>query len=180
MEKQPRLSRVLPVGLIMLLCSFMGFSDTFGADYKQCVVLDIQKPSNKVEVDNATRVFLDSGMHFFNTNDNFNVSVTNKCKDPGDLYVTVLVPPESGSNFTRYYHELDDTSGPLPRMALTTNKEKLAEDFPKGSSVLWSFVVTKDLKFQGPLVFEAYLVRDNATIGFDSRTVYLNFDITKH
>ncbi len=182
MKKQPRLPRVLPVGLIMLLCSFIGFSDAFGTDYKQCVVLDIQKPSNRVifRADNSTdTVLLDSKMLFFKTNDNFNVSVTNKCKDPGDLYVTVQVPTGEGT-FDRYYHYLD-TSEPLPSMALTKeNKEKLAEDFPKGSSVLWSFVVTENLKFQGPVVFEAYLVKDNTTIGFDSRTVYINFDIASH
>jgi len=70
-------------------------ANAWAKDYKQCILLDVQKPSNKVvfESDNATNnVVLGSEMFFFRSNDSFNVSVTNKCSDPGDLYVTFQVP----------------------------------------------------------------------------------------
>uniref|UniRef100_A0A832A4B4 Uncharacterized protein n=1 Tax=Desulfacinum infernum TaxID=35837 RepID=A0A832A4B4_9BACT len=149
------------------------------ADYKQCIVLDIQKPSNKIvlEGDNSTdNVILDAKMLYFNTGDNFTVTVTNKCKESGELYVTVQVPGE-GSTVARYYHYLD-TEGVLPTLTLSESKEPYAEDFPKGASAtLWSFIVTKDLTFHGPVVFEAVLVKEEKPIGFDAKTLYINYPV---
>jgi len=147
------------------------------ADYKQCIVLDIQKPSNKIvlEADNSTdNVILDAKMLYFNTGDNFTVTVTNKCKESGELYVTVQVP-DGETGVARYYHYLD-TEGVLPTLALSPSKTPYAEDFPKGASAtLWSFIVTKELTFQGPVVFEAFLVKEDKPIGFDAKTLYINY-----
>lgn len=162
-----------------LLFFVMGMSSAWAKDYKQCVLLDVQQPSNKIvfESDNTTNsVVLDSKMLFFNTGDSFNVSVTNKCNDPGTLYVTVQVP-EPGGGASRYYHSLN-TDSLLPVIELTEEKKAYAEDFPKGATTLWSFVVSEELHFQGPVIFEAYLIKDGQTVGFDSKTVYINFDIT--
>jgi len=67
--------------------------------------------------------------------------------------------------------------GVLPVLELTQEKRVFVEGFPKGSTTLWSFLVVDTLKFQGPVVFEAYLIKDGQTIGFDSKSVYINFDI---
>ncbi len=168
-------------GLALRLGLFVGCvlstAPTWAKDYKQCIVLNIEKPSNKIvfESDNATdTVFLNSGMLFFTTGDTFSVSVTNKCKESGELYVTVQIPGEGGA-VDRYYHYLDSTSGGLPAMALSKDKKVYAEDFPKGASTtLWSFVLPESLSFAGPVVFEAYLLAGEMLIGFDAKTIYMN------
>lgn len=169
-------------GLVSWLSAFvvclLSIPTVWAKDYKQCVVLGIEKPSNKIvfEADNATdTVFLDSKMLFFTTGDTFSVKVTNNCKDPADLYVTVQIPGEGGVT-TRYYHYLDTTSWGLPAMALSTDKKPYAEDFPGGASTtLWSFVLPESLSFAGPIVFEAYLLAGETRIGFDAKTIYMNF-----
>ncbi len=171
------------LGATGLFLALIVASSVSAKDYKQCVVLDIQKPSNKVvrTADNATEtVLLDSKMLFFTTNDSFNVVVSNKCKEDGDLYVTVQVPGQEAGTVSKYFHYLDATSGGLPAMALKPEKIAYAEDFPKGASTtLWSFVVPETLSFAGPVVFQAHLVKPDTgeTIGFDAKTIYINFGI---
>lgn len=170
-------------GAIGLFLAVIVATSVSAKDYKQCVILDIQKPSNKVvySEDNATdTVVLDSKMLFFTTGDNFNVVVSNKCKEQGELYVTVEVPGQQAGSVSKYYHYLDSTAGGLPAMALQTDKKAFAEDFPKGASTtLWSFVVPESLSFAGPVVFQAHLVYPDTgkTIAFDAKTVYINFGI---
>ncbi len=173
-----RLGRLASVGFLVG-CLFLN-SAVWAKDYKQCVVLGIEKPSNQIigTGEQPDKVILDSKMLFFVKGDAFNVSVTNKC-DTGKLYVTVQVP---GSNATvnKYYHYLD-TSGTFPTTALSQQKQAYSENFIKGAETrLWSFTIPETgLTFSGPVVFDAYLLDSSDKLfGFDSKTVYINFTPT--
>ena len=152
---------------------------SFGADYKQCITLDVQKPSNVLRTDNATSIYLNKTMYSLRTGDLFSVTVTSKCEvaGGGELYVTVDI--DNGTKVTRYYHYRDNNNNqqPFSSVSLTPTKRTFYDSFKKGDSVtVWSFPLDDSLKFERSLIFGAYLLDGTKLIGFDEKPVQMNIE----